>query len=375
MKNKLFKSYLLISVIVLLLITFTGSIYLVSVYKNNSKLAVKTVEKIKTDLTTVYLAEGSFNSTLFKNRVKKAVSDNNRIQSLIISDPENRINYLYIKNRKLLKTIPEKDTSGNISYPEYNYSGFVFSLINDSFIIPGNNIHNIEILYKVLSNSEILKIIKISIIFILIFIIVSIVFILYMPAKKSAPFIKVNTIDEPEKASPDKTSQEKRKKQSNQDGDLVWEEYLEKKLQYELEKAASFDNDVSLAIISYEKSSADIKQIKKEVIETISSYFSLDLSFEFGKSGFAVILPDSELENSISAINALIVRLEQLFKLDNLKAGLSSRNGRIISPEIIINEAAGALNKAFSEPDRPVIAFRSDPDKYRDYISSRNFNG
>ena len=375
MKNKLFKSYLLISVIVLLLITFTASIYLASVYKNNSKIAVNSVEKIQTDITTVFLAEGSFNSKLFKNRIKKAISDNNRIQSIIISDPENRINYLYIKNKKLLKTNPEKDILGYISYPEYKNTGLSYSLINESFIIPGHNIHNIEILYKVLSNSEILKIIKISIIFILIFIISSIIFILYLPARKSAPFIKVNTIDESfDDSSSDKISVEKNDKQNNQNGDLVWEEYLEKKLQYELEKAASFDNDVSLAIVSYEKSSIDIKQIKKDVIDTVSSFFSLDLSFEFGKSGFAVIMPDSGLELSISSINALIIRLEQLFKMDNLNAGLSSRNGRIISPARIINEASGALNKAFTEPDRPVIAFKSDPDKYRDYISSRNFN-
>lgn len=71
MKNKLFKSYLVISLIVLLLITLTSGIYLTSLYKSNSKYAVNSVEKIKSDLTTVFLAEGSFSSDLFKNRVKK----------------------------------------------------------------------------------------------------------------------------------------------------------------------------------------------------------------------------------------------------------------------------------------------------------------
>ncbi len=85
-------------------------------------------------------------------------------------------------------------------------------------------------------------------------------------------------------------------------------------------------------------------------------------------------MPDKELEEGITEINAFIARLEELYDIDNIKAGLSSRNSRIISPSILIKEASGALKKAFSEPDRKLIAFRSDPDKYRNYISSHNFS-
>ena len=160
----------------------------------------------------------------------------------------------------------------------------------------------------------------------------------------------------------------------NSGNSLVWEEYLEKKLKYELEKAASFDQDVSFAIISFENSGVNFKQIKKDLIDTVNSYFSMDLSFEYGKKGISLIIPDNTLEQAISEVKAFIVRLEQLFSLHNLKAGLSSRNGRIISPSIIINEAEGALKKAFKEPERNLIAFRSDPEKYRQYISSKNFS-
>ena len=377
MKTNLFKTYLIISLSVLLLITLTAGIYLGSVYKNNSKVGLKTVNKLKTDLTTVYLAEGSFSSNLFKNRVKKAVSDNNRIYSVIISDKNNNVKYLYIKSRKHIKTKPEPDSMGNISYPEYTGTGFSYSVLNDSFIIPGHDTFNIEILYKIVSDSEIIRLIKISIIFLLVFIIVSIIFILYMP-QRNKTVISVNTYRDTDSNKKEKesdiTEKQETAKPDKGDNNLVWEEYLEKKLKYELEKAASFDLDVSFAIISFENSGVKLKQIKKDLIDTVNSYFSLDLSFEYGKKGLALIMPDKELETGISEVKAFLIRLEQLFGADNLKSGLSSRNGRILSPTILIKEAEGALNKAFSEPERDIIAFRSDPEKYREYISSKNFN-
>ena len=370
MKNNLFKLYLLINLSLIFLITITSGIYFASVYKTNSRQGLDTIRKMKTDLTTVYLAEGSFSSDLFKNRVKKAVSDNNRIYSIIISDSYNKVEYLYIKNRQLLAENPVSDINGNIEYPQYSNTGFSYSVLNDSFIIPGNNTHNIEILYKIISSSEIVRIFKILIIFLLIFIIVSIIFIIYLPDRKKT-VITVKTDNEPASPETVNTSLSQSKDSENY---LIWEEYLEKKLKYELEKAASFDQDVSFAIISFEKSSSNFKQLKKDLIDTVNSYFSLDLSFEYGKKGLALIIPDKTLEEGLSEVKSFLVRLEELFNFDNLKAGLSSRNERIISPSIIIKEAEGALKKAFSEPARNLIAFRSDPEKYREYLSSKNFS-
>ncbi len=372
MKNKLFKTYLLLSLSVLLLITLTAGIYLAAVYKNNSKNGSAAINKLKTDLTTVYLAEGSFSSDLFKNRVKKVFNDNSRIYSLVISDNDNKVKYLYIKNRKYVKDIPSSYIPGNIDYPQYINTGFTFSVLSDSFIIPGNNAYNIEILYKTVSDPEIIRIIKISIIFLLVFIISSIIFIIYLP-EKNKKIISVNTVDS--KTDTEDYQAEKSDNSSKSvENKLLWEEYLEKKLKYELEKAASFDQDVTFAIISFEKSSINIKHIKNTLIDAVNSYFSLDLSFEYSKNGLALILPDKELESGISEISSFITRLEQLFNVSDLKAGLSSRNERILSPTILIKEAEGALNKAFTESERNLIAFRSDPEKYREYISSKNFS-
>ena len=366
MKNRLLKTYFIISTFVLILIMLISAIFLLTVYKNNSDNAVSLLDNMKSNLTTVYLADDNFNSELFKNRIKKIISDNKRIQAIVLSDSSNKVSYLYIKNRKILKDIPS-ETGSAISYPQYRNIGLFYSVFNSTVIIPGNNSYNLEIVYQVISNNDIAGIMKISIIILLIFIILSIVFILYLP-EKNKPVITVNVKDDKKEIS----SQESSKLQ--EPNNLVWEEYLEKKLDYELEKAASFDQDVTFAVISFEKSSNDIKGIKKNLIETVSSYFSHDLSFEFGKKGFAVIIPDTDLETGISRIKALIIRFEQLFNIEEIFSGLSSRNGRLISSGRLIKEATGALNKAFSEPDRKIIAFRSDPEKYREYISSRNFD-
>jgi len=50
---------------------------------------------------------------------------------------------------------------------------------------------------------------------------------------------------------------------------------------------------------------------------------------------------------------------------------MSSRSGRLLNAERLILEADEALKKARTEEKSPIIAFKSDPEKYREFISKQ----
>jgi hypothetical protein len=56
----------------------------------------------------------------------------------------------------------------------------------------------------------------------------------------------------------------------------------------------------------------------------------------------------------------------------DLCLGLSSRSGRLIDPERLLFEASQALKKALKDPASPIVAFKSDPEKYRAFMAVQN---
>ncbi|MDR0641743.1 MAG: hypothetical protein LBG07_04700, partial [Treponema sp.] len=58
-------------------------------------------------------------------------------------------------------------------------------------------------------------------------------------------------------------------------------------------------------------------------------------------------------------------------KID-LRFGISSRSGRLIDAERIMLEAREALKRAAEDNASHIVAFKSDPEKYRQYVKSRN---
>jgi hypothetical protein len=108
------------------------------------------------------------------------------------------------------------------------------------------------------------------------------------------------------------------------------------------------------------------------------SFFALrDLIFEKGNSGLTVILPAVGVEQGIAKSEEFLLRLRNkmpdfIKKPRDLAIGLSSRSGRLLEPERLIFEAEAAMNKAKEDPASPIVAFKSDPEKYRDYLNKRS---
>ena len=157
------------------------------------------------------------------------------------------------------------------------------------------------------------------------------------------------------------------------DSMLCFEEYFPERLDNELRRAASFDQDLVLAFLRC-KTGRNHKNFIN-LAEKVRNYFSFhDLLFEYSDDIIAIILPNNDIDEGITHLSEFQKGL--VFSGDkcdfSISAGLSSRNGRLISHDRIINEALSALKKAESEHDTPIVGFRPDPGKYRSFIASRS---
>ena len=157
---------------------------------------------------------------------------------------------------------------------------------------------------------------------------------------------------------------------------IGWEEYINDRLDSELHRCSSTENDLVFFLMEFADFTNDI-MYKNAAEEAVSFFSSRDLLFEFGKHGIAVILPGIDLDSGISKSQKFYQRILQKFpnshKLSSgFYIGLSSRSGRLLNADRLILEANEALYKAKHEPKSPIMAFKSDPEKYRDFLSKQN---
>jgi GGDEF domain-containing protein len=152
---------------------------------------------------------------------------------------------------------------------------------------------------------------------------------------------------------------------------LCWEDFLPDRLTNELKRSASFEQELTLALVSC--SSIESSMYRK-LAEQFSKVFPMrDMTFEYGASGFAVILPNTSLFTAIEQMREFVSNAEISGKKcgRKLAAGLSSRSGRLISGSILIKEASVSLKRAHKDGDANIAGFRPDPGKFRDYLASK----
>jgi hypothetical protein len=113
--------------------------------------------------------------------------------------------------------------------------------------------------------------------------------------------------------------------------------------------------------------------------EAVSFFYMRDLIFEQGKNGISIILPNIGLDQGMAKAeefrSRVIAKLPEYFnERTGLCIGLTSRAGRLVDANRIMLEAFKALEKALTDDVSQVIAFKSDPDKYREFIRQSDRN-
>ena len=149
------------------------------------------------------------------------------------------------------------------------------------------------------------------------------------------------------------------------------EPLLEPKLDIILDEAAASQNDVTLAIIQI----TDLDytgEPAQRIYAVLEQYFEKKENiFEYGDDCFAGIFIDKNTDDALAAVEQMHADIITAGGSDmQVCIGLSSRSMRLISSQRIIIEAAEALRHAQNDPESPIIAFRVDPEKYRQYIAA-----
>jgi len=158
-------------------------------------------------------------------------------------------------------------------------------------------------------------------------------------------------------------------------GRIVREENTETRLTEELQRCAAAGQDLTFIVIEY-KSIPDETFYSRFAADAARFFSSRDFVCEKGERGISVICPDFNLDtgflNADEFHNRMMGKYPVLFtNKTDLCMGLSSRSGRPINAERLMFEAEEALERAMMDPVSHIVAFKSDPEKYRAFMESR----
>lgn len=148
---------------------------------------------------------------------------------------------------------------------------------------------------------------------------------------------------------------------------IGWESYLLTRLDNELNRAISLESDLAVFVIKVEEIEKD-KQKLKEICDYLISQFQFkDMLFEYKENCIVALKTSINLDEAINLADKLHSDIEDISSL-KCYIGISTRTIRIITGERLLQEATEALQHAQEEKDAPIIAFRANAEKYREFL-------
>ena len=160
-------------------------------------------------------------------------------------------------------------------------------------------------------------------------------------------------------------------------GNISWEAYTKDRLASELHRCASFEQDMVFIIMEFRGNKQKDETFFNAFTEMAVGFFGhRDLIFEWKTDGISIVVPNIDLDQGFAKCEDFYNRVKsKLLSSSSLEfelcIGLSSRAGRLIDAERLIFETAQAVSRALVDPVSPIIAFKSDPEKYRAFIASQ----
>lgn len=155
-----------------------------------------------------------------------------------------------------------------------------------------------------------------------------------------------------------------------------WESYLSQRLESELVRAASSEQDLALVIVRIPGITSEYEFYSKICAAILETFQYKDFIFEYKDDGFAAIVQDKDVDGAMQSAEKLYSSLMDILKEEKQTAkpiiGISSRSLRLISVDRLKTEAEQALFHAGEDASSPIVAFRVNPEKYRKYISGQN---
>lgn len=342
------------------------------------------IESLENTVVSAYLARGGFQSEYFSNRIEEYFKRNPSVDVLAVFSDSSTY---YILSRAREHLSPQALSSGMWQGSEsLIYEPFFERYGEFSLSLPDVEGARIGVLTTVMPRDLLYRYMRDSLIALVALLLITVIFMITTAGER-----RTTAGAAPAGEAESRTTEHLDAFRSEAEGGtdakrvkegcglfspvtgLGWGNYLEKRLSFELRRAASFDQDLSLLLIKsfeFDRTSAGYAALAKALLKKFSFQ---DLIFEYGEKGFSVILPNADLDLAMREAEDFISKNCAKLSMDrcSFTVGLSSRNGRLVNGTRIITEASQALRKAESDKDHRIIAFRSDPEKYRQYIASR----
>ncbi|MCR5218096.1 hypothetical protein [Treponema sp.] len=154
-----------------------------------------------------------------------------------------------------------------------------------------------------------------------------------------------------------------------------WESYMIPRLDSELIRAASCEQDLALYTIripSLDWTSECGKKISGIILQAVK--FN-DLVFNYKEDGCSAIIQELNIPQALNKAQEMLKNINSVIKNQDkdlrCSIGISTRALRLISGQRLFNESEQSLFHAIEDEDSPIVAFKADSEKYRNYLASK----
>lgn len=415
MRRIALRVYSVVSVVVLAGLLVWLGVRLYRAREANLEQSAARFESVRSSAEAAFLAGGGFESGFFRQRVRSRFEEQPNLRVLVFYSHDTGIQYFLARAASYLES-PLRDDPDWTGTPEYSYAGLRHQLFRAHLSVQRSGGVAMDGIYALLPSSVVFPALRDALFGLLVLLFVTGIALGLLSLVPASPgtgalaeeqeaavsageeevtAAAATGVSDEESAvteeqppeggeeaeaqaaaeAPGRDAEEEPERPglfSPRSG-LGWPEYFPKRLAFELERAASFDQDLSVVIISSESMAQD-DELYANVAKTIVATFTFqDLAFEYGRAAFCVILPNTSLEQALSQMDSFVKSLEVKYATKagvSFSVGISSRNKRSVSASRLHTEVRAAWKKAASEEGSQIIAFRSDPDKFREFLSS-----
>ena len=411
MNRRVIVAHYIISVVFLLAILSLGAYRLLARAEQNLRASQRSLEALRISALSAYLAEGGFDTEYFRARMSGSFRATERLRLLAVYSESDGIHYLLSRSRRLVGAEHEAGDPRAWA-PEYNLQPLVHVRLSVPFSPGIRSGLFMDGVFLRLDREDLYPILRELLLVLILYLGITTVLLLVAavsrPAAASRPFRRrpsrrgeLHRLAPPQdtEAPPQDTEAPGGSRGPAPSGDkppgrgaavhpglyspvtgLGWRDFLPERLNHELERAASFDQDLAFLLVgvralapagSVDRASYLYGQLGKYTLE---SFPLKDLAFEYDSHTVAVILPDRSLDRGLEEAKSFQLKLAEAPWLGaegvRVCAGLSSRSGRLISGTRLLIEAGRALKKAQSDAGSQIVAFRADPQKFREALAS-----
>ncbi|MBQ7158715.1 MAG: hypothetical protein IJS09_04720 [Treponema sp.] len=150
---------------------------------------------------------------------------------------------------------------------------------------------------------------------------------------------------------------------------------LESELQKAISESSQNDNDLAMMIIRIKELREGSEKEKAVAAVLTEKIGNMGIIYHYN-DGFAVLIKNTNLDTALATAQALYSVLshnvQEINENDSIAIGLSSRCERIITSQRLLTEAEQAVLHAAEDKESPIIAFRVNPEKYRQFMQKNN---